>query len=92
MASAQSYLIVTEAKRTPEVVASGTYIDTLMKDANGKWRFVQRKLDIDLVNDSKQSQLPYYLRLHQNLKSIHRKFYINLSPAVNMQNDVKINY
>jgi ketosteroid isomerase-like protein len=53
MASAQSYLIVTEAKRTPEVVASGTYIDTLMKDANGKWKFVQRKLDIDLVNDSK---------------------------------------
>jgi hypothetical protein len=52
-ASAQSYLIVTEAKRTPEVVASGTYSDTLMKDANGKWKFVQRKLDIDLVNDSK---------------------------------------
>jgi ketosteroid isomerase-like protein len=53
MANAQSYLIVTEAKRTPEVVASGTYIDTLKKDANGKWKFVQRKLDIDLVNDSK---------------------------------------
>ncbi len=53
MASAQSYLIVTEAKRTPEVVASGTYSDTLMKDTNGKWKFVQRKLDIDLVNDSK---------------------------------------
>ena len=53
MANAQSYLIVTEAKRTPEVVASGTYSDTLKKDANGKWKFVQRKLDIDLVNDSK---------------------------------------
>ena len=52
-ASAQSYLIVTEAKRTPEVVASGTYSDSLVKDANGKWKFVQRKLDIDLVNDSK---------------------------------------
>jgi ketosteroid isomerase-like protein len=51
-ANAQSYLIVTEAKKTPEVVASGTYIDTLKKDANGKWKFVQRKLDIDLVNDS----------------------------------------
>jgi ketosteroid isomerase-like protein len=51
-ASAQSYLIVTEAKKTPEVVASGTYIDTLKKDANGKWKFLQRKLDIDLVNDS----------------------------------------
>jgi hypothetical protein len=34
------------------VVASGTYIDTLKKDANGKWKFLQRKLDIDLVNDS----------------------------------------
>ena len=52
MASAQSYLIVTEAKRTPEVVASGTYIDTLKKDANGKWKFVQRRLEIDLVTDS----------------------------------------
>jgi ketosteroid isomerase-like protein len=52
-ASARSYLIVTEAKRTPEVVASGTYSDSLVKDANGKWKFVQRKLDIDLVNDSK---------------------------------------
>ena len=51
-ASAQSYLIVTEAKKTPEVVASGTYVDTLKKDANGKWKFLQRKLDIDLVNDS----------------------------------------
>ena len=51
-ASAQSYLIVTEAKRTPEVVASGTYIDTLKKDANGKWKFVQRRLEIDLVTDS----------------------------------------
>ena len=52
MASAQSYLIVTEAKSTPEVVASGTYIDTLKKDANGKWKFVQRRLEIDLVSDS----------------------------------------
>jgi len=52
MAKAQSYLIVTEAKRTPEVVASGTYIDTLKKDANGKWKFVQRRLEIDLVTDS----------------------------------------
>src|SRR5687768_5787647 len=52
MASAQSYLIVTEAKKTPEVVASGTYIDTLKKDANDKWKFVQRRLEIDLVTDS----------------------------------------
>ncbi len=51
-ASAQSYLIVTEAKKTPEVVASGTYIDTLKKDANNKWKFVQRRLEIDLVTDS----------------------------------------
>jgi ketosteroid isomerase-like protein len=51
-ASANSYLIVTEAKKTPEVVASGTYIDTLKKDANGKWKFLQRRLDIDLVTDS----------------------------------------
>ncbi len=52
LASAKSYLIVTEAKRTPEVVASGTYIDTLKKDANSKWKFVQRRLEIDLVTDS----------------------------------------
>ena len=52
MANAQSYLIVTEAKKTPEVVASGTYIDTLKKDTNGKWKFVQRRLEIDLVIDS----------------------------------------
>jgi ketosteroid isomerase-like protein len=51
-ASAQSYLIVTEAKRTPEVVASGTYIDALKKDADGKWKFVHRRLEIDLVIDS----------------------------------------
>ena len=52
LASAKSYLIVTEAKKTPEVVASGTYIDTLKKDANGNWKFVQRRLEIDLVTDS----------------------------------------
>ena len=52
MASAKSYLIVTEAKKTPEVVASGTYIDTLKKDANSKWKFVQRRLEIDLITDS----------------------------------------
>ena len=52
LASAKSYLIVTEAKKTPEVVASGTYIDTLKKDANSKWKFVQRRLEIDLVTDS----------------------------------------
>ncbi|MGI9011350.1 MAG: nuclear transport factor 2 family protein [Nitrososphaeraceae archaeon] len=51
-ALAQSYLIVTEAKKTPELVASGTYIDTLKKDANGKWKFVQRRLEIDLIIDS----------------------------------------
>ena len=52
LASAKSYLIVTEAKKTPEVVASGTYIDTLKKDANNKWKFVQRRLEIDLVTES----------------------------------------
>ena len=52
MASVQSYLTVTEAKRTPEVVASGTYIDTLKKDANSKWKFVHRRLEIDLVIES----------------------------------------
>jgi ketosteroid isomerase-like protein len=52
MASAKSYLIVTEAKKTPEVVASGTYSDILKKNNNGEWKFVQRKLDIDLVNES----------------------------------------
>jgi ketosteroid isomerase-like protein len=52
MAGAQSYLIVTEAQKTPEVVASGIYIDTLKKDANGKWKFVQRRLEIDLIIES----------------------------------------
>ena len=52
MASAKSYLIVTEAKKTPEVVASGTYSDILKKNNCGKWKFFQRKLDIDLVNES----------------------------------------
>src|SRR5215204_6557172 len=52
MASAKSHLIVTEAKKTPEVVASGTYSDILKKNNSGKWKFFQRKLDIDLVNES----------------------------------------
>ena len=52
MVNATSYLIVTEAKKTPEVVASGNYIDSLKKDANSKWKFVQRRLEIDLVTDS----------------------------------------
>jgi ketosteroid isomerase-like protein len=51
MASAKSYLTVIEAKKTPEVVATGIYSDTLKKDGNGKWKFFQRKLDIDLVNE-----------------------------------------
>jgi uncharacterized protein (TIGR02246 family) len=51
MASAKSYLTVIEAKKTPEVVASGTYSDILKKNNNGEWKFVQRKLDIDLVNE-----------------------------------------
>jgi ketosteroid isomerase-like protein len=52
MASAKSYLIVTEAKKTPEVVASGTYSDILKKNNSGEWKFFQRKLDIDLVDES----------------------------------------
>jgi len=52
MTTAKSYLIVTEAKKNPEVVASGAYIDTLKKDANSKWKFVQRRLEIDLVTES----------------------------------------
>ena len=51
MASAKSYLTVIEAQKTPEVVASGTYSDILKKDSNGKWKFFQRKLDIDLINE-----------------------------------------
>ena len=51
MASAKSYLTVIEAKKTPEVVASGTYSDILKKNNNEEWKFVQRKLDIDLVNE-----------------------------------------
>ena len=51
MASAKSYLTVIEAKKTPEVVASGTYRDTLKKNNNGEWKFFQRKLDIDLIDE-----------------------------------------
>ncbi len=51
MASAKSYLTVIEAKKTPEVVATGVYSDSLKKDGSGKWKFFQRKLDIDLVNE-----------------------------------------
>ena len=52
MASAKSYLTVIEAHKTPEVVATGVYNDTLKKDSgSGKWKFFQRKLDIDLVNE-----------------------------------------
>jgi ketosteroid isomerase-like protein len=51
MASAKSYITVIEAKKTPEVVASGTYSDILKKNNNGEWKFVQRKLDIDLVHE-----------------------------------------
>jgi ketosteroid isomerase-like protein len=50
-ATAQSYLTVIEAKRTPEVVATGTYTDALKKNTNGKWEFVHRRLEIDLVVD-----------------------------------------
>jgi len=52
MASAKSYLTVIEAHNSPEVVATGVYSDTLKKDGSGKWKFFQRKLDIDLVNES----------------------------------------
>jgi ketosteroid isomerase-like protein len=52
MINAKSYLMVIEAQKTPEVVATGVYSDTLKKDGNGKWKFFQRKLDIDLVNES----------------------------------------
>jgi len=51
VANAKSYLTVIEAQKTPEVVASGTYSDILKKDASGKWKFFQRKLDIDLINE-----------------------------------------
>ena len=52
MANARSYLTVIEAQKSPEVVATGVYSDTLKKDTSGKWKFFQRKLDIDLVNES----------------------------------------
>lgn len=52
MASVKSYLIVTEAKKTPEVVASGTYSDVLKKNNSGSWKFYKRKLDIDLITES----------------------------------------
>ncbi|HEU5171919.1 MAG TPA: nuclear transport factor 2 family protein [Nitrososphaeraceae archaeon] len=51
MANAKSYLTVIEAHKTPEVVATGVYSDTLRKDGSGKWKFFQRQLDIDLVNE-----------------------------------------
>lgn len=53
MASANSYLTVIEAFKSPQVVASGTYRDILKKNKTGEWKFFQRKLDIDLVNESK---------------------------------------
>lgn len=53
MASANSYLTVIEAYKSPQVVASGTYSDILKKNNTGEWKFFQRKLDIDLVNESK---------------------------------------
>jgi hypothetical protein len=46
------YLTVIEAQKSPQVVATGMYSDTLKKDGCGKWKFFQRKLDIDLVNES----------------------------------------
>ena len=52
MANTSSYLTVIEAQKSPEVVATGIYSDTLKKDGSGKWKFFQRKLDIDLVNES----------------------------------------
>jgi ketosteroid isomerase-like protein len=52
MASANSYLTVIEAYKSPQVVASGTYSDILKKNNTGEWKFFQRKLDIDLVNES----------------------------------------
>jgi hypothetical protein len=51
MASAKSYLTVIEAHNSP-VVASGTYSDIIKKNNNGEWKFFQRKLDIDLVDES----------------------------------------
>lgn len=53
MASANSYLTVIEAYKSPQVVASGTYSDVLKKNNTGEWKFFQRKLNIDLVNESK---------------------------------------
>ena len=52
MVNAKSYLTVIEAQKSPEVVATGVYSDMLKKDTSGKWKFFQRKLDIDLVNES----------------------------------------
>ncbi len=51
-ASCSSYLTVFEAKKTPSVVASGTYYDEFKK-INGKWKFVLRHLKIDLVDENK---------------------------------------
>jgi len=44
---------IIEAYKGPQVVASGTYSDILKKNNTGEWKFFQRKLDIDLVNESK---------------------------------------
>jgi ketosteroid isomerase-like protein len=51
IANAKSYLTVIDSQNTPEVVATGVYSDTLRKDGSGKWKFFQRQLDIDLVNE-----------------------------------------
>src|SRR5215211_9346783 len=50
-ANAKSYLTVIEAQKTPEVVTTGVYSDTLKKDGNGKWKFFLRKLDIDFIKN-----------------------------------------
>jgi len=44
---------IIEAYKSPQVVASGTYSDILKKNNTREWKFFQRKLDIDLVNESK---------------------------------------
>jgi SnoaL-like domain len=46
-----SYLTVIDAKRKPSIVASGLYKDILQKDDKNNWKFLHRRLEVDLVDN-----------------------------------------
>ena len=46
-----SYLTVIDAKTKPSIVASGLYKDILQKDDKNNWKFLHRRLEVDLVDN-----------------------------------------